>query len=73
MVDKVPVTAEGYDALNEELKEIASLGMEGRDPAILPRIDGLLDTFEGEMRAIASGLSVAELRSKLPLRPRVTA
>ncbi len=51
--------------LNDELKAVASLGLEGRDKTVLPRIEALVDVFAAEMRAIAGELPVAELRTTL--------
>ncbi len=51
--------------LSTELKAAASRGSAGRDAAVIPRLDSLLDEFESEMRASACELSGSELRAAL--------
>ncbi len=58
--------AETGRALNDDLIQLASREPSSESAAELRVIDDRLDAFEGEMRAIAVAVPVAQLRSTLP-------
>jgi hypothetical protein len=58
--------AETGRALNDELMKLASQNPSSGNAAEIREIDTRLDAFECEMRAIAVGVPVAQLRSTLP-------
>ncbi len=55
-------------ALSADLAQLASQEFERRDRSGLPKLDKLLDAIEGDLRALAFEVPVAQLRSALPSR-----
>ncbi len=55
-------------ALSAELVRISAQPLELRDHARLPKLDGMLDTIEHEIRTLAFEVPVAQLRATLPAR-----